>query len=96
MITFLFASTQTTSCLITNLIIFLNSHPEWKQKVRSEIEEVIIQPYREEHNGDLDLSDAFTTEKVYQLKNLGLVVNETMRKEPPIHLSQTYQVTKDT
>ncbi|XP_047322375.1 cytochrome P450 734A1 [Impatiens glandulifera] len=80
--TFYFAGKDTTGNLLTWAIVLLAGHWEWQDKARREVIDVCK---NREFLAPGDLSD---------LKNLGLILNETMRLYPPAVLLMR-KATKD-
>ncbi|KAF0920283.1 hypothetical protein E2562_034131 [Oryza meyeriana var. granulata] len=69
--TFFFAGKQTTSNLLTWVIVLLAMHPEWQERARQEV---------------LDGCGAGgvpSREQLAKLKTLGMILNETLRLYPP-------------
>ncbi|MCO5591705.1 hypothetical protein L7F22_045696 [Adiantum nelumboides] len=71
--TFFFAGHETTAGLLTWSMLLLAANPEWQEKAREEVFDVLGE------KGD-NLPEA---ETLHKLKILGMIINETLRLYPP-------------
>lgn len=77
----LMASHDTTAITLTLMSYFLAKHPEWQEKLRTEIESV-------------NLSTPIEVKDLRQLEQLGFVMKETLRLHPPL-ITVTRKVEQD-
>ncbi|KAH7352518.1 hypothetical protein KP509_19G049700 [Ceratopteris richardii] len=79
--TFFFAGHETTAGLLTWCILLLAAYPEWQEKARQEVLEVVGDIRHHENGGRkqfTELADALP-----KMRTLGMIINETLRLYPP-------------
>lgn len=71
--TFFFAGHETTAGLLTWSMLLLAANPEWQEKAREEVLDVLGE----------SMDNLPEAETLHKLKILGMIINETLRLYPP-------------
>lgn len=87
---FMFASTQTTSSVITNCLYYLTMNSGLIDQVKKELQK----EFNIKSNQDVDWTQILNYDTLNNLNYLQYCVNETMRIEPSVQLSSTNMVTE--
>ena len=77
-VTFLAAGHETTSNLVAWTMVLLAQHPEWQERAREEVREV-MGAARGGKAGAMDL------DRLGELKLMAMILNESLRLYPPVY-----------
>lgn len=88
--TFMGGTTQPTAINLGNILFRLTQYPEIKAKVREEMQMLLSNSTE-----DQDWRSKLTYEYISDLRYMTMVINESLRNDPPIELSAMHTVTSD-
>ena len=94
LLTIFFAGSQTSANVTQNLLMHLNRHPEHEKRILEELDSVVVQPYREEHQGrEASICDMYTFDRIQDMDWFSYCFNEAMRMQPPVPVSSLARMT---
>jgi len=88
-VTFMLASTQTTTFLIYNTLYYFTKMPEIRERARGEIRTLF-----NKDNDKENLKDILTHENMTELEYMNMCINETLRHEPSVGASSVAVLTE--
>jgi cytochrome P450 len=95
--TFFFAGSQTMSMATTNMLVYMIREPSYFDKVRIEIDRVIVSPYLEANPGcKLDMKKALQYDNIFDLAYYTDCFQESLRIEPPVTYTSTIMLSETT